>query len=125
MLTGVACEMWQFSSSGCRRWPIGLTDPRRVSSGVEQLSCKQQVVSSNLTLGSRFLTSEQGLCDPAPRPDRSERLVRDAEVPRLTSHGLRHTAASHMVRQANDLGELRAIADILGRRSAAYDGHYG
>jgi len=32
----------------------------------------------------------------------------------LTSHGLRHTAASHMVQQASYLGVLRAIADILG-----------
>ncbi len=43
-----------------------------------------------------------------------ERLVKHAGVPRLTSHGLRHTAATHMVRQATDLGELRAVADILG-----------
>lgn len=43
-----------------------------------------------------------------------ERLVKKAGVPRLTSHGLRHTAATHMVRQATDLGELRAVADILG-----------
>lgn len=43
-----------------------------------------------------------------------ERFVESAELPRLTSHGLRHTAATHMVQQANDLGELRAIADILG-----------
>jgi integrase len=35
-------------------------------------------------------------------------------LPRLTSHGLRHTAATHMVQQATDLAELRAIADILG-----------
>ena len=33
---------------------------------------------------------------------------------RLTSHGLRHTAATHMVRHASDIGEVRAIADILG-----------
>lgn len=43
-----------------------------------------------------------------------ERLVKKAGVPRLTSHGLRHTAATHMVRQATDLGELRAVADVLG-----------
>lgn len=43
-----------------------------------------------------------------------ERLVKHAGVPRLTSRGLRHTAATHMVRQARDLGELRAVADILG-----------
>ena len=43
-----------------------------------------------------------------------ERLVARAGVPRLTSHGLRHTAATHMVRQAADAGELRAVADVLG-----------
>jgi integrase len=37
-----------------------------------------------------------------------------AGLPRLTSHGLRHTAATHMVQSSNDLGELRAIADLLG-----------
>jgi len=42
------------------------------------------------------------------------RLVAKADVPRLTSHGLRHTAATHMVRYATDLGEIRAAADILG-----------
>ncbi len=43
-----------------------------------------------------------------------DRLVSAAGVPRLTSHGLRHTAATHMVRHASDIGEIRAIADILG-----------
>lgn len=43
-----------------------------------------------------------------------DRLVRQAGVTRLTSHGLRHTAATHMVRHASDLGEIRAVADILG-----------
>jgi integrase len=43
-----------------------------------------------------------------------ELLVSEAELPRLTSHGLRHTAATHMVRGARDVGELRAVADVLG-----------
>ena len=42
------------------------------------------------------------------------RLVSKADVPRLSSHGLRHTAATHMVRHASDIGEIRAAADILG-----------
>ncbi len=41
-------------------------------------------------------------------------IVDNAELPRLTSHGLRHTAATHMVQGARDVGELRAIADLLG-----------
>jgi integrase len=43
-----------------------------------------------------------------------DRLIKKAGLPRLTSHGLRHTAATHMVANASDLGELRAVADILG-----------
>jgi integrase len=43
-----------------------------------------------------------------------ELLVEKAGLPRLTSHGLRHTAATHMVRGAHDVGELRAVADVLG-----------
>lgn len=43
-----------------------------------------------------------------------DRLVTKAKVPRLTSHGLRHTAATHMVSSATDLGEVRAAAEILG-----------
>ena len=47
--------------------------------------------------------------------DRALALAIDkADVPRLTSHGLRHTAATHMVAAATDIGQLRAIADILG-----------
>ena len=41
-------------------------------------------------------------------------VVRDAGLPRLSSHGLRHTAATHMVQASAELGELRAVADVLG-----------
>lgn len=41
-------------------------------------------------------------------------LVKRAGLPRLSSHGLRHTAATHMMRRAADVGELRAVADVLG-----------
>lgn len=41
-------------------------------------------------------------------------LVKRSGVPRLSSHGLRHTAATHMVSGAADVGELRAVADVLG-----------
>lgn len=40
--------------------------------------------------------------------------IEQSGVPRLSSHGLRHTAATHMVRTAQDVGELRAAADVLG-----------
>lgn len=46
-------------------------------------------------------------------------LVEKTELPRLTSHGLRHTAATQMVAGATDIGQLRAIADILGHSVAA------
>jgi integrase len=43
-----------------------------------------------------------------------EVLIEQAGLPRISSHGLRHTAATHMVRGARDVGELRAVADVLG-----------
>jgi integrase len=43
-----------------------------------------------------------------------DRLVMRAGLPRLTTHGLRHTAATHMVATAADLGEVRAAAEVLG-----------
>jgi integrase len=43
-----------------------------------------------------------------------EVLIEKAGLPRVTSHGLRHTAATHQVRGARDVGELRAVADLLG-----------
>lgn len=43
-----------------------------------------------------------------------ERLIVRAGVRPITSHGLRHTAATHMVAAATDLGEVRAAAEILG-----------
>ena len=43
-----------------------------------------------------------------------ERIVTNAGVPRLTSHGLRHTAATHMVRHASDIGEIRAAGRCTG-----------
>ena len=43
-----------------------------------------------------------------------ERLVAKAGVPRLTSHGLRHMAGTHMVRHAEDIGEMRGAADLFG-----------
>lgn len=41
-------------------------------------------------------------------------VVERAGVPHLSSHGLRHTAATNMVRFADDVGELRAAAEVLG-----------
>ena len=42
------------------------------------------------------------------------RLVKQAGVPRLTSHGLRHTAATHMVRHAADCRDARRCRTSLG-----------
>jgi integrase len=60
------------------------------------------------------LTSTGNRVSPSNFDQTLGRLVAAAGVPRLTSHGLRHTAATHMVRQAADAGELRAVADVLG-----------
>ncbi len=59
-------------------------------------------------------TRTGNLVSPGNFDQTLERLVAAAGVPRLTSHGLRHTAATHMVRHAADLGEVRAAADLPG-----------
>lgn len=41
-------------------------------------------------------------------------MIEKAGRPELTFHGLRRTAATHMVRSARNVGELRAVADVLG-----------
>ena len=62
-----------------------------------------------------IITTRQGQLVLPRSYDRALALAIDkADVPRLTSHGLRHTAATHMVSAATDVGQLRAIADILG-----------
>ena len=43
-----------------------------------------------------------------------DRLIERGCAPSAHVHGLRHTAATLMVRDATDIGELRAVADILG-----------
>jgi integrase len=55
---------------------------------------------SDLDLRKRTVRVDEGLVEVRGQP--------------VTSHGLRHTAATHRVRQASDAGELRAVADILG-----------
>jgi integrase len=57
----------------------------------------------------RKVQDEERLAAEAKWEDHDE-----ARPPRLTSHGLRHTAATDMVRGARDVGELRAVADVLG-----------
>ncbi len=82
---------------------------------------KKEVAEDRLLAGSRWEDHDLIIATRVGRPvmprslDRAlEVLITDAGLPRLTSHGLRHTAATHMVRSARDVGELRAIADMLG-----------
>lgn len=63
---------------------------------------------------SRRRHPRRSACVAAKFDQSLERIVSNAGVPRLTSHGLRHTAATHMVRHASDIGEIRAAADVLG-----------
>ena len=76
----------------------------------ERLAAGSTWVDNDLVLASRTGT----VVSPGNFDQTLERLVVRAGVPRLTSHGLRHTAATHMVRHANDIGEIRAAADLLG-----------
>ena len=98
-----------------RTFPI---DPSTVESLTEhrRLQAEDRLVAGldwrDLDL---VVTTRTGnLVSPGNFDQTLERLVAAAGVPRLTSHGLRHTAATHMVRHAADIGEVRAAADLLG-----------
>lgn len=82
---------------------------------------KRAQAEERLLVGSRWvdqdliLTTRTGSAVMPRSFDRTlDVLVQRSDVPRRSSHGLRHTAATHMVSSAADLGELRAVADILG-----------
>jgi len=83
---------------------------RRAEQAAERLVAGEEWEDNDLIVATR----SGRLVLPRSYDRALERFVESAELPRLTSHGLRHTAATHMVQQASDLGELRAIADILG-----------
>lgn len=83
---------------------------RRAEQAAERLAAGPEWEDNDLIVATR----QGGLVLPRSYDRALARLVERADLPRLTSHGLRHTAATHMVQQSKDLGELRAIADILG-----------
>jgi integrase len=83
---------------------------RRTEQAQERLLAGSEWEDNELIIATR-----QGRLVLPRSYDRALALIVDkAKLPRLTSHGLRHTAATHMVNNAKDVGELRAIADILG-----------
>ncbi len=77
----------------------------------ERLAAGRTWVDNDLLVASRG-TAPSSRQATSTRP--SSGWCSAAGVPRLTSHGLRHTAATHMVRHASDIGEIRAAADLLG-----------
>ena len=83
---------------------------RRVAQNLERLAAGAEWTDHDLVI-----TTRNGNYVLPRAYDRSLAIVvQRTGLPNLTSHGLRHTAATHMVRSAGDVGELRAIADILG-----------
>lgn len=83
---------------------------RRAEQAAERLAAETEWEDNNLVVATR----SGRLVLPRSYDRALATIVERAGLPRLTSHGLRHTAASHMVQSARDLGELRAIADLLG-----------
>jgi integrase len=82
---------------------------------------RRQQAEERLAAGSEWIDEDMILATRTGVPvlprsfDRALALIIEKTgLPRLTSHGLRHTAATHMVRSATDVGELRAVADVLG-----------
>jgi len=83
---------------------------RRAEQAAERLAAGQEWDDQDLILATRT----GRLVLPRSYDRALDRIIVKLGLPRLTSHGLRHTAATHMVRNAADVGELRAIADLLG-----------
>jgi len=83
---------------------------RRAAQAAERLAAGQSWEDNDLIVATRT----GRLVLPRSYDRALATIVDKAGLPRLTSHGLRHTAATHMVQKAADVGELRAIADLLG-----------
>jgi len=83
---------------------------RRAEQAAERLAAGSDWQDHDLIVATRT----GGIVLPRSYDRALARVITAAGLPILTSHGLRHTAATHMVQAANDLGELRAIADLLG-----------
>jgi integrase len=83
---------------------------RRAEQAAERLAAGSEWEDNNLIIATRT----GRLVLPRSYDRALATIVDNAGLPRLTSHGLRHTAATHMVQGARDVGELRAIADLLG-----------
>ncbi len=87
-----------------------LFQSRRAGQAAERLAAGGEWDDTNLIIATRH----GKLVQPRNYDRALARIIDHVGLPRLTSHGLRHTAATHMVQNAADLGELRAIADLLG-----------
>lgn len=85
-------------------------EARRQEQDDERLEAGDQWTGQDLI----FTNTEWGPLSPRSFDRSLERLLKRAGLPILTSHRLRHTAASHMVANARDLGELQAVSEILG-----------
>jgi len=98
-----------------RRIPVDI-ETRRVLTAHQERQREERDRARELWRDSDLVVATQlgGPVRPRNYSHTLDRLVARAQVPRLTSHGLRHTAATHMVANASDLGEVRAAAEILG-----------
>jgi Phage integrase family len=123
--SGWASARSGLTGSSARTWPAGsMSLPREGScraaaSRSSGWCCERPSptpLRSGICVAARPLVSARhgNPVSPGNFDQTLERLVLAAGVPRLTSHGLRHTAATHMVRHAADVGEIRAAPDLLG-----------
>ncbi len=110
-------EVWSEAKNARSRRVIPLDDETLRTFARRRRQQAEECLAAGLAWEGEDLVSTTRTGRPViPRSlDRSLQLMIDkAGLPRLTSHGLRHTAATHMVRDTRDIGELRAVADVLG-----------
>jgi integrase len=109
--------VWSDAKNARSRRAIALDDgTMRAIARRRRQQAEERLAAGSAWEGENLITTTRlgGAVMPRSLDRALQLIVEKAGLPRLTSHGLRHTAATHMVRGARDVGELRAVADVLG-----------
>lgn len=97
--------------------PFGVPAAQAISAWLEVRAQLAKSVSG----GALFLGARGGRLDQRAVRTTVGRLTQDAGVPKLAPHGLRHTAATHVLEGGAD---LRAVQELLGHATMATTQRY-